>query len=100
MRSWSKQYELPCYVLTASLSSHTASEGFQSFSRSWRRLHCEKIASSLAHCLVATAHHSNDQVETVLMKLLRGVSLPHLHGVLDKSLISFIFLKKYLDASS
>lgn len=81
MRSWSKQYGMPYHVYASPPTQHSASDGFQSNSRYWRRSHCETIASSLPHCLVATAHHRDDQVETVLMKLLRGVSLPHLHGV-------------------
>jgi tRNA(Ile)-lysidine synthase len=41
----------------------------------------KKDKDEATRCLIATAHHADDQLETFLHKLLRGVSLSHLRPV-------------------
>lgn len=77
------------------------SSNFQATARAWRKAESLRIIEEAASPLVnmkensqvevvapvtalhvaATAHHLDDQVETSLLKLLRGVHLSHLHPV-------------------
>jgi tRNA(Ile)-lysidine synthase len=60
--------------------------GMQDAARAWRRSVSEAALDGVlreregaGH--IATAHHADDQVETVVMKLLRGAHLSHLWGM-------------------
>ena len=59
---------------------------FQNNARNWRREESLKIIQSnynesSTHRFIATAHNSEDQTETILLKLLRGAHISHLQGV-------------------
>jgi tRNA(Ile)-lysidine synthase len=45
----------------------------------------EKKRKELGFTSIATAHHQNDVVETMLINLLRGTGIAGLHGILPKS---------------
>jgi tRNA(Ile)-lysidine synthase TilS/MesJ len=50
--------------------------------RAWRQRECMALLnSSLGGGVVCTAHHLDDQLETTLMKLIRGVHLANIRGV-------------------
>lgn len=58
--------------------------GFQEIARDWRRKECERILSEQAHtgpAYICTAHNSDDQNETMMLKLLRGVHLSNFQPV-------------------
>jgi len=59
--------------------------GFQNYSRDYRMESGRKLLESLfpgvASRYVCTGHHWDDQVETILMKFLRGVYISKLSGV-------------------
>jgi hypothetical protein len=75
--------------------------GMQEFARNWRRSEMARIAldgagaygasrsnsaathahSAPAPTYLVTAHHADDQVETMLMKMLRGVHVTNLQGM-------------------
>lgn len=62
--------------------------GFQEFARKWRQQECESIINKLrntknTHYCVLMAHHADDQVETLLLKLLRGVHISNLSPVIQ-----------------
>jgi tRNA(Ile)-lysidine synthase len=60
---------------------------FQTRARDWRRETFKRLSAERdSRCVIATAHHADDQVETFLHKLLRGVSLSHLQPVRCPSL--------------
>jgi tRNA(Ile)-lysidine synthase len=42
------------------------------------------LVSEMKNGLLATAHHANDSVETMLMNLMRGTGIEGLHGILPK----------------
>ncbi|MBF0279184.1 MAG: tRNA lysidine(34) synthetase TilS [SAR324 cluster bacterium] len=75
-----KQYKLRCY---SSTSHHLAQEasGVQEKSRRWRLEIAEKFRSETKGKCIATAHHADDQAETLLYKLLRGCHLSNLRGM-------------------
>lgn len=91
--SWAARYSLPinCHVWTDQPrdSDRPASKGYQEQARQWRRQICldwverNKLVSSSGSPplppLIATAHQSEDQVETFFLKILRGVHLSRLH---------------------
>jgi tRNA(Ile)-lysidine synthase TilS/MesJ len=67
-------------------------KSIQETSRNWRKSECLKIVQSYAensvsNCYVVTAHHRDDQVETLMLKFLRGVHISNFHAV------SIFFLK-------
>jgi tRNA(Ile)-lysidine synthase len=53
----------------------------QESARDLRRVALGEIASQLSCDTIATAHHANDQAETVLMRLLRGTGPDGLAGI-------------------
>jgi tRNA(Ile)-lysidine synthase len=63
--------------------------GLQESARDWRRAESARVLAGLASVsgerFVVTGHHRDDQVETVLMKLLRGVHLSRIQGMLPVS---------------
>jgi tRNA(Ile)-lysidine synthase TilS/MesJ len=61
---------------------------FQETTRDWRRQEARTLALELRRrspeqgpYVICTAHHHDDQLETILMKLFRGVFIANLQGV-------------------
>ncbi len=79
-----QQYGLPCHTETTAVLGQ-ATSGFQEKARAWRRSVIMRLLSESAAPLgtqrVATAHHQDDQMETLLLKILRGCHLSHLQGM-------------------
>lgn len=67
-----------------------ASCGLQAAARQWRRQESElllkdlELQSAAQHGAVLLAHHLDDQVETQLLKLLRGSHIARLRGMLPR----------------
>ena len=57
----------------------------QEAARSLRRSALERIRTRLGCERIATAHHADDQVETVLMRILRGCGPDSLGGIAEMS---------------
>jgi len=55
--------------------------GFQELSREWRITESHNLLESLRGDYIATAHHADDQIETLLMKILRGAHISKLQGM-------------------
>eukprot|EP00793_Prasinoderma_coloniale_P004658 PRCOL_00000419-RA len=53
----------------------------QAAARAWRYAEAERLADEHGLALIATGHHLDDNVETVLLKLTRGVSLANIRGM-------------------
>ncbi len=71
---------LPCHLrATRHLAALPA--GVQAAARAWRRAELERLAAQTGAGWVATGHQLDDQLETVLLKLLRGAHLSGLRGM-------------------
>ncbi|MGK5090465.1 tRNA lysidine(34) synthetase TilS [Deltaproteobacteria bacterium TL4] len=57
------------------------SKGIQAKARGWRLAESQKILSEIRGNSIVTAHHVDDQMETLLLKWLRGCHLSHLQGM-------------------
>ncbi|MDY0277800.1 MAG: tRNA lysidine(34) synthetase TilS [Acholeplasma sp.] len=68
---------LKCYVIDVKVSSGN----FQSNARSFRYKQLERIAKRHEAKYIATAHHLDDMIETVLIKLTRGSNLYGYSGI-------------------
>ncbi|MGN1104275.1 MAG: tRNA lysidine(34) synthetase TilS [Candidatus Coproplasma sp.] len=62
----------------------------EGLARSWRLCCYSKIISEGKADLVATAHHMNDNAETVLFNLARGASLSGVTGISDSRALGLI----------
>ncbi|MGN0804181.1 MAG: tRNA lysidine(34) synthetase TilS [Candidatus Coproplasma sp.] len=62
----------------------------EGLARSWRLCCYNKVISEGKADLVATAHHMNDNAETVLFNLARGASLSGVTGISDSRALNLI----------
>lgn len=83
---------IPCIRGKADVRSYAAERnlGIEAAARELRYRFLFKTAAENGCKAVATAHHENDQAETVLMHILRGTGIDGLCGMLPYS-----FLKEY-----
>ena len=56
-------------------------ENFQARARDFRYDFLEEVMKETGATALVTAHHADDQVETILMRLIRGTRLLHLSGI-------------------
>ena len=104
MKSWAERYNIPFHLREPTVSLQKKldqASSIQTVAREWRRSESTAIlealkSSSLNHDhgdghrgfsggkgwgYIATAHHNEDQVETLLHKLTRGVHISHICGM-------------------
>ncbi|MEO7716948.1 MAG: tRNA lysidine(34) synthetase TilS [Capsulimonas sp.] len=74
---------IPCYskTLAAGALTHSMGSGLQAAARSARYEFLQRAAAQFSADRVATAHTQDDQVETILMRILRGSGLEGLRGI-------------------
>jgi len=98
VKSVASSYGLPCHVKTALPNQLIESKGIQERSRIWRTAECIDIITKLqshtenkedSQWVVAMAHQSDDQLETVLLKFLRGVHISQIRGMKPHITIKF-----------
>ena len=77
VRNLSKKYDIECYLLKKTIDKH---ENIQSTARNIRMSFLLDIAKR-NNSKIAFAHHKNDQIETFLMRLIKGGSLNALTGI-------------------
>lgn len=78
-----QKIEVPCYVTYAEVEKEAKEQklGTEEMGRKIRYQFFEKIAEKVGANKIATAHNANDNVETMLMNLLRGTAISGLKGI-------------------
>ncbi|MEM9416792.1 MAG: tRNA lysidine(34) synthetase TilS [Bacteroidota bacterium] len=84
VRALAQQYAVDFYTQTFDVSAHACSKGIsiQMAARELRYAWFQALCEEHGFEKVATAHHNNDNLETVLLHLTKGTGLAGLHGIL------------------
>ncbi len=87
VKKLAKQYNVPFYSEHFSTKVFAEEHGLsiQMAARQLRYAWFEKLRQDLNFDFIATAHHQNDTLETILLNLTRGTGLAGLHGVPPKN---------------
>lgn len=72
---------LPYFERRLDLAKKDAPQGIEALARETRYLALEEIARDEGYARVATAHHRDDQIETVLLRILQGAAPRHWLGM-------------------
>lgn len=75
LRQWAKEHDLPIYV------SHFEGLFSEKRARDFRYDFFKKCMQKYNYTALTTAHHADDQAETVLMRIIRGSRLRHLVAI-------------------
>lgn len=94
--AWCAERGIPCYLGLAALGETARKGSKQSAARTARYAFLEKIAAQISASAIATAHTQDDQIETVLMNVLRGTGLDGLRGIPPRR---GLFVRPMLDVS-
>ena len=118
VKYWSDHYDLPFYhrelpqISDRNTENTEAVAGFQNYARDWRRREClqlirelhtigtDKTKNNTEYC-IATGHHLDDQIESMLFKILRGTHLSRLTPVCTSTVYEICFVLyslTYIDA--
>lgn len=83
VRKCSEQYGVPCYVRQAHTSALSAEKkiSIQMAARELRYAWFQSLLDEMGFHSIATAHHLNDSLETVLFNWMNGSSLAGLTGI-------------------
>lgn len=81
VRTLCRQLAVPLTVQNANLSGDMHTPGMETLARERRRVIFEQELKRLEANALLTAHHQDDQAETVLMHLLRGSGMSGLCGM-------------------
>jgi tRNA(Ile)-lysidine synthase len=87
VRKLAKKYEAPFYSEHFSTKAFAEENGLsiQMAARQLRYTWFEKLRQEHNFDFIATAHHQNDTLETILLNLTRGTGLAGLHGIPPKN---------------
>ena len=80
MEGIADKYGTRCHVITMPVSLQSKKASFQATARQWRHTESENILDAkridtIKGSYIATAHHREDQLESLLLKLIRGVHI-------------------------
>ena len=75
------EWGVPCFVKEYSVAEPEKGRSVQMAARALRYRWFNELAEEKQFTRIATAHHSNDQAETVLLNLVRGTGMAGLKGI-------------------
>ena len=84
LRKLADAAELPIYITSFS------GDFSEARAREFRYDFFRKIMKDVGATALVTAHHADDQVETILMRLIRGSRLRHLIGIKESQVVDDI----------
>ncbi|EAY27753.1 tRNA lysidine(34) synthetase TilS [Microscilla marina] len=83
VKQLAQHYGIPCFVTR--FDTYTLAQAqkgsIQMIARNLRYAWFEQLRTKEGYHYLATAHHQNDMVETVLLNLVRGTGIAGLHGI-------------------
>jgi tRNA(Ile)-lysidine synthase len=84
VRALAQQYGVSFYTHSFDVPTHAQSQGIstQMAARALRYAWFQELCKKQGFEKVATAHHGNDSLETVLLHLTKGTGIAGLHGIL------------------
>jgi tRNA(Ile)-lysidine synthase len=84
---YARKNQIPFHTARFDTAGYAAQKGIsiQMAARELRYSFFERIRSENHFDFIATAHHTNDNVETVLLNLVKGTGIAGLHGILPKT---------------
>ncbi|MCB0396353.1 MAG: tRNA lysidine(34) synthetase TilS [Flavobacteriales bacterium] len=83
VKALAKKYKVPCHIKEHALKQKGNKGGsVQMAARDARYEWFRELAGKHHYDRIATAHHQDDQLETVLLNLTKGTGLAGLHGIL------------------
>lgn len=87
VKKLAKKYDVPFYTENFNTRNFAEQEhiSIQMAARNLRYQWFEKVRQQEGYDFIATAHHSNDTTETVLLHLTRGTGIAGLHGIPAKN---------------
>jgi tRNA(Ile)-lysidine synthase len=83
VRDYASKNQVPFYVtrFPTQLASEERKKGIQETARELRYEWLAKVCKEHQVNFILTAHHANDNAETLLMNLLKGTGISGLHGI-------------------
>ncbi len=80
------KYKIPVFVRVFDTSGYAEENNLsiQMAARDLRYHWFQELCKHEVYDLIATAHHQDDHIETVLINMLRGTGISGLHGILPK----------------
>jgi len=86
VKSFAEKYNIPCFSHSFDfLNNRDRGKSFEEFAREKRYTLLNKIAEKEGYTKIATAHNQNDNLETFMMRLLKGTSTYGLTGISIKN---------------
>jgi tRNA(Ile)-lysidine synthase len=84
---YARKNHIPFHTARFDTAGYANEKGIsiQMAARELRYRFFKRIRKEKGFDLIATAHHANDNVETVLLNLIKGTGIAGLHGILPKS---------------
>lgn len=86
LRHWAKEHKVPFHY------SAFSGKFSENAARTFRYDFFKRIMKEADYSALVTAHHADDQAETIFMRLLRGSRLRHLSGICDVRSLALVRL--------